>query len=151
MPPPGFSWVDSPHLAGLARPGSADDLRWLRASGIELLVSLTEDPLPRPWVNDAGLLSVHVPVPDLSAPTDRQFDAVLDTILRAKRSGMGAAVHCLAGLGRTGTVLAGYFVATGLDADAAIDKVRTLRPGSIENHEQELAVRELAKRLSGLT
>jgi atypical dual specificity phosphatase len=147
MPPPGFSWVDPPHLAALARPGSADDLRWLRQSGVELLVSLTEDPLPRPWVNDAGLLSVHVPVPDLTAPTDRQFDAVLDAILRAKRSGMRAAVHCLAGLGRTGTVLAGYFVATGLDPQIAMEKVRSLRPGSIESDEQERAVRELARRL----
>lgn len=147
MPPPGFSWVDSPHLAGMARPGSADDLRWLRQAGIELLVSLSEDPLPRPWVNDAGLLSVHVPVLDLTAPTERQFDTVLDAILRAKKSGMGAAVHCLAGLGRTGTVLAGYFVSQGLDADAAIEKVRTLRPGSIETHEQERAVRDLAWRL----
>jgi atypical dual specificity phosphatase len=147
MPPPGFSWVDSPHLAGMSRPGSAVDLRWLRQAGIELLVSLTEDPLPRQWINDAGLLSVHVPVLDLTAPTDRQFDAVLDAILRAKRSGMGAAVHCLAGLGRTGTVLAGYFVSLGLDEDAAIEKVRTLRPGSIETHEQEKAVRDLARRM----
>jgi atypical dual specificity phosphatase len=147
MPPPGFSWVDEPHLAGLARPGSADDLRWLRGNGIEILVSLTEDPLPRPWVNDAGLMSVHVPVPDLAAPTDRQFDTVLDTLLRAKRTGMGAAVHCHAGLGRTGTILAAYFVAAGTDPDEAMQKVRTLRPGSIESGEQERAVRELARRI----
>ncbi len=147
MPPLGFSWVDEPHLAGLARPGSPDDLRWLRKNGIEVLVSLTEDPLPRPWVNDAGLLAVHVPVQDLTAPTERQFEVVLETVLRAKRSGMGAAVHCLAGLGRTGTVLAGYFVATGMDPEEAILKVRSMRPGSIETGEQERAIRELARRL----
>jgi atypical dual specificity phosphatase len=149
MPPPGFSWVDPPHLAALARPGSAEDLRWLRRSGIEILVSLTEDPLPRPWVNDAGLMAVHVPVPDLTAPTDQQFDAVLDAFLRAKKSGLGAAVHCVAGLGRTGTVLAGYFVATGMIPDEAIRKVRMLRPGSIETAEQERAVQELATKWKG--
>ncbi|HEY2784554.1 MAG TPA: dual specificity protein phosphatase 23 [Fimbriiglobus sp.] len=149
MPPSGFSWVDEPHLAGLSRPGSADDLRWLRQSGIDVLISLTVEPLPRPWVNDAGLLSVHIPVPDLTAPTDRQFDVVLDTVLRAKQTGMGVAVHCLAGLGRTGTVLAAYFVAIGLAPDEAIAKVRSLRPGSIESSEQEQAVRDLARRLSG--
>lgn len=149
MPPPGFSWVDAPHLAGLARPGSADDLRWLRQNGIELLVTLTEDPLPRPWINDAGLLSVHIPVPDLTAPTERQFDTALDALQRARQSGMGAAVHCLAGLGRTGTVLAGYFVAVGVSPDAAVKKVRSLRPGSIETSEQERAIRDLARRLTG--
>jgi atypical dual specificity phosphatase len=98
-------------------------------------------------VNDAGLMAVHVPVPDLTAPTGPQFDVVLDAIHRAKKSGLGAAVHCVAGLGRTGTVLAGYFVSTGLSADDAIRKVRHLRPGSIETGEQERAVRELAQRL----
>ena len=39
--PPGFSWVDQPRLAGMALPRSAEDLRWLRRNGIDVLVSLT--------------------------------------------------------------------------------------------------------------
>ena len=54
---------------------------------------------------------------------------------------MGVAVHCLAGRGRTGTVLAAYFVHRGLPAREAIQKVRDLRPGSIEVPEQEDAIR----------
>ena len=54
---------------------------------------------------------------------------------------MGVAVHCLAGRGRTGTVLAAYFVHRGLSAREAIQKVRDLRPGSIEVPEQEDAIR----------
>src|SRR5436305_530389 len=128
--PFGFSWVEPPHLAATARPDSAEELAWLRAQGVQLLVSLSEDPLPRPWVNDAGLMAVHVPVPDFTAPTERQFELVIDTIERAKKGGMGVAVHCTAGKGRTGTVLAAYFVSTGLTADEAIRRVRELRPGS---------------------
>lgn len=144
--PPGFSWVDPPHLAALAYPDAADDLVWLRRNGIDVLVSLTEDPAPRTWVNDAGLMLVHVPVPDMEAPTARQFETVLDTLRRATAAGMGAAVHCAAGKGRTGTVLAAYFVSKGLSAKAAIDKVRALRPGSVETAEQEQAVAEFEKR-----
>jgi atypical dual specificity phosphatase len=148
MPPPGFSWVDRPKLAALACPQSGDDLRWLRRSGVDVLVSLTEDPLPRHWVNDAGLLSVVVPVPDMAAPTDRQLDHVLAAIRKANASGMGVAIHCAAGLGRTGTVLAAYFVANGLPAREAIVKVRGLRPGSVETTEQERAIERYARRLS---
>ena len=144
--PPGFSWVDKPRLAALAMPGSADDLAWLRRAGIEVLVSLSEEPPPRKWVNDAGLMLVHVPVPDMTAPTLRQLDLIVDAVDRAVRSGMGAAVHCTAGKGRTGTALAAYFVAKGLRPTAAIEKVRDLRPGSIETPEQEQAVEAFADR-----
>lgn len=148
MPPPGFSWVDRPKLAALARPDSGEDLRWLRRNGIDVLVSLTEHPLPRQWVNDAGLLAVSVPVPDMASPSDRQLDHILATIRKAHESGMGVAVHCAAGLGRTGTVLAAYFVSTGMSAREALVKVRDLRPGSVETAEQERAIERLARRLA---
>lgn len=144
--PFGFSWVDHPHLAALARPDSAADLAWLRQQGVQVVVSLTEDPLPRTWVNDAGLMAVHIPIPDMAAPGERQLALALDTIDRAKRSGMGVAVHCAAGKGRTGTVLAAYFVAAGLTAAEALGKVRELRPGSVETWEQERAIEEWEKR-----
>src|SRR5262245_22150544 len=148
MPPPGFTWVDKPHLAALAQPESADDLAWLRRNGIEILVSLTEAPIRRDWVNDAGLMVVNVPVPDMEPPTDRQLDHVLETIRRASSANMGGAVHCTAGLGRTGTVLAAYFVTQGLSPKEAVAKVRDLRPGSVETADQELAIEAFARRFS---
>lgn len=147
--PPGFSWVDRPKLAGLAYPNGPDDLRWLRQNGIDVLVSLTEEPVPRRWVNEAGLMLVHVPVADMDAPTDRQFDTLLDTITRATAAGMGVAVHCAAGKGRTGTVLAAYFVGQGKSAEEAIDTVRRLRPGSVETADQERAIDAFARRRNG--
>ena len=143
--PFGFSWVEPPHLAALARPDSAEDLAWLRDQGVQLVVTLTEDPLPRSWVNEAGLMAVHLPIPDMTAPTTRQLELALDTIHRAKKSGMGVAVHCAAGMGRTGTILAAYLVSGGMRANDAIRRVRELRPGSIETWEQEQAVAEWAR------
>ena len=146
MPPPGFTWVDKPHLAALAVPESAADLAWLRRNGLDILITLTESPVRRDWVNEAGLMVVNVPVPDMEPPTDRQLDHLLETIRKANAARMGVAVHCGAGLGRTGTVLAAYFVAQGLPPKEAVAKVRDLRPGSVETADQELAIEAFARR-----
>src|SRR5437879_6440119 len=147
MPQPyGFTWIDKPLLAGMARPDDPEELGWLRQQGIELLLSLTEDPPRRDWIEDAGLLLYHVPVEDMEAPSQEQLDRCISAITRANRQQMGVAVHCGAGLGRTGVVLACYFVSKGLTAANAIARVRRLRPGSIETEEQSEAVVQYARR-----
>lgn len=147
MPQPyGFSWIEKPQLAGMARPEAPEDLEWMRRQGIELLLALTEDPPRRDWLDDAGLLLYHVPVEDMEAPSQEQLDRCISAITRANSQNMGVAVHCGAGLGRTGVVLACYFVTRGLTAANAIARVRRLRPGSIETEEQAEAVEEFARR-----
>lgn len=147
-PPSGFSWIDRPHLAASARPADSDELAWLRDAGIQLLLTLSEDRIRRDWVDAAGLLVMHVPIVDMQAPTQEQFDQCISALARARSQGMGVLVHCTAGLGRTGTILAAHFVAQGFTPTAAVARVRELRPGSIETAEQEVAVVEYARRLS---
>jgi atypical dual specificity phosphatase len=144
--PHGFSWIEQPLLAAMARPESQEDLQWLRQQGIEILLSLTEELPRRYWVNEAGLMLVHVPMVDMQPPTQNELDRSIETIRRAHEQQMGVGVHCGAGLGRTGVVLACYFVAKGLNAKNAVARVRRLRPGSIETSEQEEAVNEFARR-----
>ena len=144
--PPNFSWINKPFLAAMAQPEDAEELVWLRAQGIELLVSLSEEPLRRDWINEAGLMRIHVPVVDMTAPTQEQLDQCLSAIKRANERNMGVVVHCSAGLGRTGTVLACYFVQQGMSAKNAVARVRRMRPGSVETEDQADAVVQYAKR-----
>ncbi len=146
MAPLGFSWIEKNRLAALAAPQDRDDLAWLRREGIELLVTLTEDRPRRDWVDDASLLVFHVPIQDMEAPSQEQLDRCVSAIQKAHAAGMKVAVHCTAGLGRTGTVLAAYFVAQGNPSAMAISRIRRLRPGSIETNEQEEAIHTFARR-----
>jgi len=132
----------------MARPESEEDLGWLRRQGVELLMSLTEDPVRRDWIDNAGMLVFHVPIEDMEAPTQEQLELCVSVIEKAHMKNMGVVVHCGAGLGRTGVVLAAYLVRQGLSAPKAIAKVRRLRPGSIETDEQAAAVAEFARRKS---
>jgi len=50
-------------------------------------------------------------------------------------------VHCAAGKGRTGTILAAYLLKNeNLTAEQAIKKIRNLRPGSIQSNIQEMTI-----------
>jgi atypical dual specificity phosphatase len=144
--PRAFSWIEWPRLAALAMPETEEELHWLRQQGIQLLLSLTEDPPPRTWVNNAGLLLLHVPIVDLEAPSQDQLDQCISAVGRAMENNMGVAIHCGAGLGRTGTILAAFFVHRSMSAGQAIARVRSLRPGSVETPEQADAIAEFARR-----
>jgi atypical dual specificity phosphatase len=143
--PSSFTWIDKPLLGAMARPEGPEELDWLRQQGIQLLVSLTEDPPRHDWIEDAGLLLFHVPMVDMEAPTLEQLERSVSAVRRANEGRMGVAVHCGAGLGRTGVVLACIFVEQGLSPSAAIARVRRLRPGSVETDEQAKAVADFAR------
>lgn len=140
----GFRWIMNGMLAGSGRPGllrsEEEDMRFIRAAGIEVLVTLTEEPLAVPAVI-YGLESIHFPVPDMGFPTPRECDQVCSRIgelLAAKRPVL---VHCKAGLGRTGTMLACCLVEQGASADAAISRVRRVQSQYIQTAAQAAFVK----------
>jgi atypical dual specificity phosphatase len=63
-------------------------------------------------------------------------------------AGRPVAVHCAAGLGRTGAVLASYLVSHGATAEDAIADVRRVyNPLAIENAAQEESVRRFSAQM----
>ena len=147
MEPIFFSWVAKPYLAAMAKPRTEEELQWLREHGIDVLISLTEEPPSRRYINQVGLMLVHIPIMDFTAPTQAELQTAVDAIRHAKDTNLGAVVHCAAGMGRTGTMLAAWFVAEGMSSMDAIKQVRHLRPGSIETPDQEEAIHLYAREL----
>ena len=143
-----FFWLEPGMLAGCSRPGAEDiaaDLAALRGHGVGALLSLTETALPADALAEAGIEGLHLPVPDFHPPSPEQFLLALAFLDQARAGGAPAAVHCLAGQGRTGSVLAAWLIRSGQEAPAAIAAVRVACPGAIEAAAQEAALREFAR------
>ena len=137
---PNFSWLVEHKLAAMSYPESEDALNLLWRMGIRALINLTEEPLPEEFLLNVGILTEHIPVVDFTAPTLKQVEQALAMIHLNMGRNMPVAVHCIAGLGRTGTVLACYLVGEGKSADEAITIIRRWRPGSIETLDQEAVI-----------
>ena len=143
--PSGFSWVDD-DVAASGRPMSEGQLRWIKDKGISVVISLTELPLPEEWLKNLEIKYFHFPIRDHSAPDPEILKQVVEKILEEIKLGEKILIHCAAGLGRTGTVLAAYFIARkGLPAEEAISLVRKLRPRSIEPI-QERSIQDFYRR-----
>jgi len=139
---PHFSWLVEHQLAAMSYPESADAFTLLWKMGIRALINFTEEPLPEEMLRKVGILTEHIPVVDFTAPTLKQVEQALAMIHFYLDRNMPIAVHCIAGLGRTGTILACYLVGEGISADEAITAIRRWRPGSIETLDQEAVIHE---------
>ena len=111
------------------------DVEMLAASGVALVLSCLEaEELPLRRSEVAELFEASdvewrlLPIPDMSAPDpvlDSQLQQLLTLAERYLERGQRVAIHCRAGLGRTGMVAARLFMRQGCSAAAAIAAVRT--------------------------
>lgn len=160
----GFYWLVEGELAGCGRPGHIasrrgsapgddeaataldTDLAWLREQGISAVLTMTETPLDADALARHGLVALHLPVVDMTAPTPEQFERALRFIDHHRVRGTSVVVHCLMGQGRTGVILAAYLVRQGATPERALAEVRAACPRAVENPEQERALAAFAAR-----
>jgi protein-tyrosine phosphatase len=125
----------------------ARDLASIEAWGASTLLSLVQAQefarLGVPGFADAvrhsRLQWLHVPIADMHVPDaaalaawHAQRGALQDALHRGDK----VLVHCAAGLGRTGMLVARLLVDAGLEPGEAIARVRLARPGTIETRSQ---------------
>ena len=110
-------------------------------------MSLTELPLHKTLIEEFGFEYKHIPVADLTSPTQEQIEEFVTFVNNLISSKKKIVVHCDAGIGRTGTMLACYLVNKGRSAKNAITEVRKKRPGSIETMEQEETIEKYEEKV----
>ena len=154
--PTNFSWVIDNKLAGSGTPMTSEQYRWLIKNNIKSIVTVREFPLPQQWLVDNEKEIIindykFVYVKDYGVPTLEVLDNIVDYInIKITKEKKPLVVHCAAGKGRTGTILAAYLLKQdNISSKDAIKKIRRLRPGSIQSKVQEEILHEYETFLNG--
>lgn len=127
------------------------DLRDIADAGYKSIVTLMEwnemryyhMPHIKLEARKADLDWHHFSIIDRNIPNSEQVSEWRDLSKSLQRdigNFGGVLIHCLGGLGRTGTVAAMLLQDLGMKADVSISEIRKLRPGAIENELQEVFV-----------
>ena len=149
----GSGWVLMAPCPG--RPGGPSVAQVAEADAVVTLLGDAE--LARLGVADLGAQVaglgrawVQAPIGDFSAP-DKDFEdawaAAAPALHAVLEAGGTVAVHCRAGLGRTGTVAARLLVERGASAAEAVAAVRAARPGTLETGDQVAHVHAVAAKM----
>ena len=138
LPSFSFDWLDSNMAAG-RNPLSARDVETLKNAGITHVLDLRE---PHEWnaphfgvdaVNafeKAGIERLHLPVVDMDAPQNADFDRAADwlqtTLAEPKAK---VYVHCRAGMERTAAIVCAVYAREhGISFDEALSTLKRKRP-----------------------
>jgi atypical dual specificity phosphatase len=146
MPMP-FIHADRRMAGGGALDAFDDDLPALHSLGVRAVVSLLNIPSDAAVYESAGLSFLCLPVPDGGAPTFGQAEDFVHFVELQRAARRGVAVHCEAGLGRTGTLLAAYLITHGESAAAAIERIRAVERDAVETRRQIHFLEQYAERI----
>jgi len=153
-------WALEGTLAGMAMPfvhpdrrmnhGGAldeyeDELPRLHAAGIRAIVCLLNLPGDAAMFQAAGFDYRCFPVGNGWAPTVAQAREFIEFVEQCRSRNLPVAVYCEAGAGRTGTMIACYFIHLGRSAETAIAELRAIDLSAVETDRQIKFLEEFEK------
>ena len=168
-PIPNSYWVRPGRFAAGEYPGNAfrsraeDKLGSLLAAGVSRFIDLTEEGELKPYREAAQAEADRLgasfawerhPVVDTSTPSHARMVEILDAIDSSIARGETVYVHCMGGIGRTGTVVGCWLRRRGLTGEEALAQIaewwkgvakRHRRPHSPENETQRRYILDWAE------
>ena len=122
---------------------AAAEVRDLLASGVTLFLDLTQEGELEPYVQlvPPPARHVRIPIRDFSVPTVAELESAIEEIDSELAAGGVVYVHCWAGCGRTGVVVASWLVRHGMSPNDALARIAETRGvGCPQTLEQRLFV-----------
>ena len=133
------SWLIPGKLAKSYIPDSADLLEW-HSAGIQSVVNLLEeyyDDITQQELRH-GFAVLHSPIPDMCAPPLDQLQMIVQWIDGEIGAGRKVLVHCFAGIGRTGIILAAYLMHIGMPMHDALRNILSVGSEPQTNEQRDI-------------
>ncbi|HEX7644453.1 MAG TPA: ATP-binding cassette domain-containing protein [Burkholderiaceae bacterium] len=156
--PNGFAWLIEGRIGGTPYPGlltaAEIDLSLLKGVGIRRMISATEECFDAGVAESFEIAVEPFPLADMSAPGTNDMVRLCKSIDRWLADGETIAIHCRAGMGRTGTLLAAWWLwhmrgiggMSGMSGfDSAMAYVRRCNSGWVQSVSQMLFLEEFAR------
>jgi len=134
VPPSNFSWVTE-NIAGSGYPWEKSNLEFLvDKTEISVIINLSG----KHYEEIPGLKIIEIPIPDFGLPSKNQVLTIMRTIENHSNQGNKLLIHCIAGCGRTGMILALWIAYTSPDKERGkiLQELRQLRSCSFDTEEQ---------------
>ena len=138
-------WIDKQRLAGSSEP-LLEDFPFLKTIEWGGMVCLQETPTSEGLAALLAIPYLHLPIEDFSVPTETDLEAIVEFFHESQKENpnLPILIHCTAGYGRTGTIIAALLVVIDhINPEDAIRQVREVNPLAIETKEQEDFIRSL--------
>lgn len=160
--PRNFSFIVAGKIAGMSMPKHHLQIKAFEyMKAYDVINMMDENEVNQIIYNNTKVKHHIFPTPNGKSPTLDQINKIMIIIENAISQNNSVIVHCGGGKGRAGTVLACFMAKHGLDGslnrnmdnvpyystDQVINKLRELRPGSIESISQENFVGEYINHL----
>lgn len=126
------------HFGGWRTYMPEDYIEYFREHNVTTVLRLNKKMYESERFSQYGIKHLEMYFPDGTCPSEQILLRFLDT---AERENGALAIHCKAGLGRTGVLICSYMIKHfGFTAEEAIGYIRVCRPGSVIGPQQHYLV-----------